>query len=109
MQTNWPKNILIIITNCTDPAREDEFNDWYSHTHLPDLAAAHGLVNAARYRNLNPKEGGGKYLAVYELETEDTHAVVRQIMEGDVEREKKGRMIDCIKLFFGGRFERIDP
>jgi hypothetical protein len=109
MESNWPKNLLLILTNCTDPAREAAFNDWYSNTHLPDLAAAHGLVNAARYRNVRPKEGGAQYLALYELDTDDTRAIVKQIMEGDVERAKQGRMIDCIKLFFGGTFERIDP
>lgn len=109
MESKWPKNVLVVMTNCTDPARDEEFNDWYSHTHLPDLAAAHGLVNAARYRNKRPKEGSAKYLAVYELDTEDTHAVVKEIMAGDEERTRQGRMIDCIKLFFGGTFERIDP
>jgi hypothetical protein len=109
VESKWPKNLLLILSNCTDPAREEEFNDWYSHTHLPDLAKAHGLVNAARYRNVRPKEGGAKYLAVYELDTDDTKKLVREIMEGDVERTKQGRMIDCIKLYFGGTFERIEP
>ena len=61
---------FLVFSNCTDPAREEEFNRWYTHIHVPDLSSAKGLVSARRYVNLEP-DAKAKYLAVYEFETEN--------------------------------------
>ena len=34
-----PTATYLVFTNCTDPARDEEFNRWYTHTHVPDLSA----------------------------------------------------------------------
>ena len=66
------KWILVIASNCSDPAREDEFNDWYDNIHLPDLMKNPGFVRASRFVNPEPSTlESGKYLAIYEIETED--------------------------------------
>jgi hypothetical protein len=31
------KWLLIVETNCSDPARESEFDEWYDRIHLPDV------------------------------------------------------------------------
>jgi hypothetical protein len=52
-----------------DPAHEAGFNAWYDEEHLPALAAVPGVLAAKRFRlTAGP---GPKYLAVYELATED--------------------------------------
>ncbi len=66
-----PKGVFLVLTNCTDPNREEEFNRWYSHTHLPDLSKAKGLVQARRFVNLLPEMGPAKYLAIYEFDSDD--------------------------------------
>ncbi len=61
---------FFVFSNCTDPSREEEFNRWYTHIHLPDLSHAKGLVSTKRYVDPEPNSKA-KYLAVYEFETED--------------------------------------
>ena len=31
-----PKGIFLAYTNCVERQRDEEFNRWYTHTHLPD-------------------------------------------------------------------------
>jgi hypothetical protein len=53
----------------TDPAREDEYNEWYSQTHLPEIRAVPGFVAARRYKVHNGADPS--YLAIYEIDADD--------------------------------------
>ena len=112
LPNGMPEAILVVPTICTDPAREEEFYAWYLSTHFHDLLETPGLVQAHRYRSLNPKpeEGEARYLALYEIESDDPTDVVRQIGEGDRNvRGPQGRMIDCIRVPYGmGTYQHID-
>ncbi len=107
-----PEALLAVSTLCTDPAREKEFSDWYLYTHFHDILKTPGLTQAHRYRNLNPQPRAdeAEYLALYEIDTEDPAAVVRQIEHDDrTIRIPQGRMIDCIRLAWGsGAFKRMN-
>jgi hypothetical protein len=56
----------------TDPApgRDREYNEWYDQIHLKEVCSFPGFVGARRFR-LVEGEGRNKYLAIYELETDD--------------------------------------
>jgi hypothetical protein len=107
-----PEVLLVVPTICTDLAREKEFNDWYLYTHFHDILETPGVEQAHRYRSLNPKPGENeaRYMALYEIETDDPAAVVRQIESDDkTKRIPQGRMIDCIKLAYtSGTFKHIE-
>jgi hypothetical protein len=62
--------VNLIETNC-DPTREDEYNDWYTNTHLPDTMETPGFVGVRRYVQKEFRDGRGKYFSVYEIETDD--------------------------------------
>lgn len=62
--------VNLIETNC-DPTREDEYNDWYNNIHLPDTMETPGFIGARRYVQKEFRDGRGKYLSVYEIETDD--------------------------------------
>ena len=99
-----PEAMMVVPTICTDPARQEEFNDWYLYTHFHDLLETPGLVQAHRYRSLNPKpkEGDAQYLALYEIDSDDPAAVVRQILEDDENiRGPQGRITNCIDAAYG--------
>lgn len=51
------------------PAREGEFNAWYTEEHMPGLAAVPGTVRAARYVDTT---GSPRYYACYDLVSPDT-------------------------------------
>ena len=44
--------IVLVEASCADPAREDEFNEWYNQVHLPDVLETPGIVKALRYENI---------------------------------------------------------
>lgn len=76
------KYLLFAFSDCKDPKREDEFNDWYDNTHMPDMLEVPGFIQATRWVSADKKEGEiRKYLAMYELETdsiEDFNAKMRE-------------------------------
>ena len=64
--------LFFAFSDCKDPAREEEFNEWYSNTHIPDMLQVPGMIKATRWMAAEPKEGlSRKYLALYEFETDD--------------------------------------
>jgi hypothetical protein len=68
------KGILLVQSGPVDPSREDEYNDWYTNTHIPDMLAGPGFVSARRYRRVNDTVTPSPlpaYLAIYELESDD--------------------------------------
>ena len=76
-----PKGIMVVQSRPSDPAREDEFNDWYSNTHLPEIRAVPGFVAARRYR-VHDSSGGSSahsYLAIYEIDADDLTDPVEEL------------------------------
>jgi hypothetical protein len=63
-------HIFIAVTNPT-PGKEDEYNEWYDHIHVPDVLRADGWVAAQRYRlsgEQRPDQSPPwKYLCIYEV------------------------------------------
>ena len=89
------KWINMVETFCTDPSREDEFNDWYTNTHLPDALSSPGLLAARRYVINEPLNGRGKYLTIYEIETDDidkTMATRRERRQKETEQGRSAAM-----------------
>ena len=97
----------VVFTNCSDPAREDEFNRWYFHTHLPELMHTSGMVATHRYRNLKENWGPSRYLATYEFETNDLRASLLE-MDSLAIDARKGTLIDCLELIMRPLFIEID-
>ena len=107
-----PEALFVVPTFCTDPARKDEFKDWYLHTHFHDLLETPGLIQAHRYLTLNPepKDDDAPYLALYEIDSDDPAAVVKRILDDDRNvRIPQGRMINCIRAGYGfATYQHID-
>jgi len=107
-----PEAMLVVPTICADPDREEEFRNWYLHTHFHDLLETPGVIQAHRYKSLNPspEPGESKYLALYEIDAEDPDTVTRKILQDDRDiRIPQGRMIDCIQAPNGlGTYQHID-
>ncbi len=82
-------------SDCKDPAREDEFNDWYSNTHIPDMLQVPGMISATRWAAAEPKKGlQRKYLALYEFETDDIAAFNAAIAKQGQWTMDNGRFTD---------------
>ena len=69
-EKDLPLNVVMV--DCSDVAREAEFDAWYSQSHVPVLLQIPGYVSAARFKLfehpvLEWLGMGPKYLALYEL------------------------------------------
>jgi hypothetical protein len=102
-----PNGISYVLTECTDPAREEEFNRWYSHTHLPDLSVRAGQLKATRYRNVHPDRGPSTYMGLYEWLGEDVRKTAQDAMS-QVIGIFEHRHIDCLKFMGNCVFQEID-
>jgi len=93
------KAIVLVFTNCADPAREAEFNQWYNETHIPDMLQAEGFVAATRYQVLGePGPGQGKFLAVYEVEADELGKAFAGVQKRLAEVTAQGRVIDVVRV-----------
>ena len=96
VETKMEKWLLVAESNCSDPAREEEFNHWYNTIHVPDVLETPGILRGTRFKNDEPPEGHGKYLAIYEVETEDIQQTISTFGEIITERWKQGRWSELL-------------
>jgi hypothetical protein len=78
-----PKYTFVVLTNPT-PGKEAEFNRWYNEQHIPDVLQAQGFVAAQRFRLADTQMGDDtnkpyKFLALYEIETDDLAASLKDL------------------------------
>lgn len=81
-------------TNCTDPNREKEFNEWYAQIHLHDMLEIPGFLRATRYEAVNPAAGQPKFMTIYEVETDDLNQTMAAAGEQMKRVTEAGRMSD---------------
>lgn len=107
-----PKFCLNAFTNCSDPSREMEFNQWYSHTHLPDLSKTSGFVTARRFTNPAAGAEQARYWAQYEFEHDNPAECTFEFLTLALGAYAAGRHIDCItsaQAGPGGLWQFVDP
>jgi len=73
-----PKGIMVVQSEPVDPAHEDEYNDWYDNTHVPEICAVPGFVSARRYK-VHGEGGPPAYLAIYEIDADDLTAPAAEL------------------------------
>jgi len=104
------KSVLIVVTNCKDPAREADFNHWYTDIHLADMAKIPGFGAATRYElkgSLGADSSGqGKYLALYEIEGDPKEAV-GALQKALPDLAAAGRMFDAIDVVYSGAYSPL--
>ncbi len=58
---------------------EEAFNDWYDNQHIPDVLAVPGFQSARRLHTVDGLTDAPRYLALYELETDDPAAALAEL------------------------------
>ena len=101
------KWILVVMTNCADAKREVEFNEWYNKTHLPDILEAPGFIRATRYENIDPQKGEAKFLAIYDIETDDINEVMKKHQDNMNRKRAAGRFSELLVRTSRGVYRQI--
>ena len=101
------KWLLVVGTNCANAAREAEFNEWYDKTHLPDVLQTAGFIRATRYENTKPSEGEAKFLATYEIETDDIDRFMKTHNDNMDRKRAEGRFSKLLVVVSRGFYRQI--
>jgi hypothetical protein len=78
---------LFVVFTAPKEGREDEYNEWYDGRHLNDTVGVPGIVSGERFVLADVSSPGTalpKYLALYEIETDDIAELPRALEEARV-------------------------
>ena len=101
------KYLLLVGMKVADPANEAEFNDWYNNIHFPDVLETPNIKRATRWENTEPRIADAKYLALYEIETDDIQAAMKGLDETIAEKREAGRMSSLGTPVIIGTYKQI--
>jgi len=100
------KGVIVVIADSKEPAKFDEFHNWYKSTHSPDIVATGQFYSSNTY--VSPKGQDGKRLvAIHETEQDDIVKAGTEMNKSLPEWQQKGRIYGGMKASFFGRFKRI--
>ena len=108
------RGILIVLMNCNDPAREDEFNQWYSDVHIPDILDTGLWHTAYRYEMVAPEAHLGtaaraKFLAIFETDHSDPAKAAQETMKSGADRIQRGRVFEGRQIVHSIPARRVWP
>jgi hypothetical protein len=81
----------MVVESAPAEGQEDDYNKWYSGTHIPQILDIPGFVAARRFRVSGSPTAGDErpgYLAIYELEADDLNTPIAELRA----RSGDGRM-----------------
>jgi hypothetical protein len=67
---------MVVQSRPVSAEREDEYNDWYDNTHIPEILAIPGFVGVRRYKVPGPEP---VYLAICDIEADDLSAPAKEL------------------------------
>lgn len=83
------QHLVLVLTEPTE-GQEDEFNNYYEHTHLDEVIETTGWQTAQRFQLVD--EAGEPcplpYLAAYTVDVEDSDDVLKVLNETRAQREQ---------------------
>ena len=65
------KPVVFIVETEVDQENEEKFNEWFDNVHIPLLKKIPGVLRTQRYKVMGTDDDRGKYLAIYDLESEE--------------------------------------
>jgi len=103
------KFTYLVLTNPV-PGREDEFNKWYTGTHVPDVLRVPGILSAQRFKRTEQQRGAGpqpwQYMALYECDAPEPKAVTDGI-QARIGTPEMSMSDSLAEIRFGCYFEPI--
>jgi len=70
---------VIQFTSAARPGEDEVFNRWYDDVHVPDVLAIPGFLSCQRYRVVDAAASRPRYVASYEVESDDPQATLGQL------------------------------
>ena len=76
----------------TDPARLDEWDEWYDAVHLPDMMECDAFAGGTRWHRADLRDGSVNHLTIYEIagiELSEAVSISAAIMPGLIAAGRK--------------------
>jgi hypothetical protein len=72
---------ILVVPSDAKPGRDDDYNQWYESIHLKDVSAIPGITSGRRFESdpRSPAKPETKYLAIYEIDSDDPAAVLGEL------------------------------
>lgn len=97
--------IYKVESNCKDPRREAEFNEWYSNTHVPDILKEKDFIGARRYEAERPQPGQPQFIALFDLDTDNIDRTLKTHEETEAALKAAGRVSDLLVIVSRGAYK----
>jgi hypothetical protein len=82
---------VMVVPSTAHEGRDDDYNHWYDAEHIHDICSLPGVISGRRFSAqpaVSPNALPGKYLAIYEIETDDIGSLMaemgRRAMAGEM-------------------------
>lgn len=91
------KYLFVAQSDCSEPAKQEEFNKWLKEIHIPDILKTPGIVKATLYKNIDP--GTNKRpenMVLYEIEIDDIKKFGKDLNSVVKDVEAAGRILNIM-------------
>lgn len=78
-----PRGLMVGATDCADPKREAEFNEWYDKVHAQEVLDSGLYQSALRYEVARPDVKQPKYYGFYETEGEGAETLQKLMQSAE--------------------------
>jgi len=113
-ENHW---FYMVKTRPSEPSREAEFNAWYDNIDIPDVLEVPEFIRARRaveqiipgIPSANLKDDDSKYVALYDIETNDIDKSIIDLYVAARKMGASGRLTDVLKVVEANYYQQVAP
>ena len=102
MEGRNPNSIMMTLATCSDRAHFDEWLDWSSYIHTPDITSAGVFTYMTRFRNASNEHQGREIINLSESDFEDPLEALEELKRKRAPFRSDDRMSPYTKVVPGG-------
>ncbi len=113
MEGRYPNSIMLTIASCSEVEHIDEWLDWYSRIHTPDITAAGVFTNMIQFINTDPDHQGRQIANLSECSYDDPYMALEELRKKRAPYRNDNRQSPYTKIYgkegpmirIGGEFQ----
>ena len=102
MEGRYPNSIMMTLATCSDRDHFDEWLDWYSYIHTPDITSAGVFTYMTSFRNASNEHQGREIINLSESDFEDPLEALEELKRKRAPFRSDDRMSPYTKVVPGG-------
>lgn len=113
MEDRSPTGVIIEMANCTDPAQEASFSDWYEKTYIPKMVGTGTLYSGIRFKNCAPNRPEyprrvpeAMYTTIYETDWPNQRKAYDTMKRQGEQWKQSGQLHPALQVTFQTMFWR---